>query len=162
MRTAGQMAGMTAIVLYGLGSRRESRAWFATAESGNSQLHAWVLAREAMVPLNYGAPRAGAGLADQARQAAGHQQTEQAHAALAGALMERLPEGERSDTWLTYGEQKHHVRLSHAFTTLADTRRPNESQHRALELSAPSRTMTRSLLHIDAAACSHRGRPGGR
>ncbi len=105
------------------------------------------------MPLNYDAPKAGlAGPADQARQAAGHQQTEQAHAALAGALMERLPEGERSDTWLTYGERKHH----HAFTTLADALRANESQQRALELSAPSRTMTRSLLRIDAAACSHR------
>ncbi|WP_158708294.1 hypothetical protein [Streptomyces sp. NRRL S-455] len=29
-------------------------------------------------------------------------------------LMDRLPEGERSDTWLTYGEQKHHAHLSHA------------------------------------------------
>ncbi|MER8089965.1 hypothetical protein ACIO6T_35980 [Streptomyces sp. NPDC087532] len=72
-RTAGQMAGMTAIVLHDLGSRRESRAWFATAaraaaESGDQQLHAWVLAREAMVPLNYGAPRAAADLADQARR----------------------------------------------------------------------------------------------
>ncbi|QIY76376.1 hypothetical protein HEP84_53605 [Streptomyces sp. RLB1-33] len=44
-RTAGQMAGMTAIVLHDLGSRRESRAWFATAaraavESGDDQLRA--------------------------------------------------------------------------------------------------------------------------
>ena len=181
-RTAGQMAGMTAIVLHDLGSRRESRAWFATAarasaESGDDQLHAWVLAREAMVPLNYGAPKAAAGLAERARQAAGHRPTaaatlaaavaarayalnhqpEQARAALAAAdaLMERLPETERSDTWLTYGEQKHHVHLSHAYTTLGDTRRANESQQRALELSAPTRTMTRTLLNIDAAACSH-------
>jgi hypothetical protein len=144
-RTAGQMAGMTAIVLHDLGSRKESRAWFATAsraaaESGDDQLHAWVLAREAMVPLNYGAPKAAARLADQARNTAGtrptaaaplaaavaarayalNHQPEQARAALADAdaLMERLPEGERSDTWLTYGEQKHHVHLSHAFTTL--------------------------------------------
>ncbi|MDX2855186.1 hypothetical protein [Streptomyces scabiei] len=181
-RTAGQMAGMTAIVLHDLGSRRESRAWFATAtraaaESGDPQLRAWVLAREAMVPLNYGAPRAAAHLAEQARRFAGtrptaaavlsaavaarayalNHQSEQARQALADAdaLMERLPEGERSDTWLTYGEQKHHVHLSHAFTTLADTRRANESQQRALELSAPTSTMTRTLLTIDAAACSH-------
>ncbi|MER7178550.1 hypothetical protein ABT404_03510 [Streptomyces hyaluromycini] len=181
-RTAGQMAGMTAIVLHDLGSRRESRAWFATAgraaaESGDQQLHAWVLAREAMVPLNYGAPRAAAGLADQARQAAGtrptaaavlaaavaarayalNHQSEQARAALTAAdtLMSRLPASERSDTWLTYGEQKHHVHLSHAFTTLGDTRRARESQQRALELSAPTSTMTRTLLHIDAAACAH-------
>ncbi|MEU7429101.1 hypothetical protein [Streptomyces sp. NPDC040750] len=181
-RTAGQMGGMTAIVLHDLGSRRESRAWFATAaraaaESGDQQLHAWVLAREAMVPLNYGAPKAAAGLAEQARRIAGtrptaaavlaaavaarafalNHQPEQARQALADAdaLMERLPEGERSDTWLTYGEQKHHVHLSHAFTTLGDTRRANESQQRALELSAPTSTMTRTLLNIDAAACSH-------
>jgi hypothetical protein len=30
-----------------------------------------------------------------------------------------------------------------------------ESQQRALELSAPTSTMTRTLLNIDAAACSH-------
>lgn len=78
-RTAGQMAGMTAIVLHDLGSRRESRAWFTTAaraaESGDHRLHAWVLAREAMVPLNYGAPKAAADLADQARRTAGHRPT---------------------------------------------------------------------------------------
>ncbi|MGW1675014.1 hypothetical protein [Streptomyces sp. NPDC002324] len=45
--------------------------------------------------------------------------------------------------------------LSHAFTTLGDTRRANESQERALELSAPTSTMTRTLPNIDAAACSH-------
>ncbi|MER5924963.1 hypothetical protein [Streptomyces mirabilis] len=181
-RTAGQMAGMTAIALHDLGSRRESRAWFATAagaaaESGDDQLHAWVLTREAMVPLNYGAPKAAAGLAERARHVAGHRPTaaatlaaavaarayalnhqpEQARAALeaADALMDRLPDGERSDTWLTYGEQKHHVHLSHAFTTLGETRLAHVSQERALELSAPTSTMTRTLLNIDAAACSH-------
>lgn len=129
------------------------------------------------MPLNYGAPKAAADLAEQARQAAGtrptaaavlaaavaarayalNHQSEQARAALtaADALMNRLPEPERSDTWLTYGEQKHHVHLSHAFTTLGDTGRARESQQRALELSAPTSTMTRTLLHIDAAACSH-------
>ncbi|WP_246112086.1 hypothetical protein [Streptomyces hawaiiensis] len=169
------------LVLHDLGSRRQYRAWFATvaraaAESGNDQLHAWVLAREAMVPLNYGAPKAAADLAERARHVAGHRptaattlaaavaartyalnhQSEQARAALAAAdaLMDRLPESQRSDTWLTYGEQKHHVHLSHAYTTLSDTRRANESQQRALELSAPTSTMTRTLLHI-AAACSH-------
>lgn len=58
--------------------------------------------------------------------------------------MARLPESERSDTWLTYGEQKHHVHLSHAYTTLADTRRARGSQQRALELPAPTSTMTRT------------------
>ncbi|MDF3144175.1 hypothetical protein PBV88_23540, partial [Streptomyces sp. T21Q-yed] len=79
-RTAGQMAGMTAIVLHDLGARRDARAWFATAataarESGDKQLLAWIWAREAMVPINYGAPQAAAQLAERARQAAGDRPT---------------------------------------------------------------------------------------
>nr|WP_202512640.1 hypothetical protein [Streptomyces sp. SID3343] len=181
-RTAGQMAGMVAIVLHDLGARKDARAWFATAstaakESRDNQLHAWVLAREAMVPLNYGAPQAAALLAEQARQIAGDRPTaaatlaaavaarayalshqpEQARKAIttADAFMERLDTQARADTWLTHGEQKHHVHLSHAFTALGDTTRARESQHRALELSAPTSTMTRSLLTIDAATCLH-------
>ena len=54
-----------------------------------------------------------------ARAYALNDQPEQAPAALkaADALMGRLTEGERSDTGSTYGEQKHHVHLSHALTT---------------------------------------------
>ncbi|MDH6630656.1 hypothetical protein M2271_008517 [Streptomyces sp. LBL] len=37
----------------------------------------------------------------------------------------------------------------------AHTRCARESQRRALELSAPTSTVTRTLLNIDAAACSH-------
>ncbi|MFI9041279.1 hypothetical protein [Streptomyces sp. NPDC053726] len=181
-RTAGQMSGMIAIVLHDLGARKEARKWFATAskaaqESGDRQLHAWVLAREAMVPINYGAPQAAALLAEQARQAAGNRPTaaatlaeavaarayalshqpDRAREALTAAdmLMERLDASARADTWLTHGEQKHHVHLSHALTALGDTPRARESQQRALELSAPTSTMTRSLLAIDAAACFH-------
>ncbi|MEU6495713.1 hypothetical protein [Streptomyces sp. NPDC046984] len=181
-RTAGQMAGMAAIVLHDIGARREARGWFATAaaaarESGDRQLQAWVLAREAMVPINYGAPQTAAVIAERARQAAGSRPTaastlsaavaarayalshqpEQAREAVAAAeaFMERLDDSQRADTWLTHGEQKHHVHLSHAFTALGDTQRARESQQRALELSAPTSTMTRSLLTIDAAACVH-------
>ncbi|GHB28859.1 hypothetical protein GCM10010306_021560 [Streptomyces umbrinus] len=45
--------------------------------------------------------------------------------------------------------------MSHVYTTLGDTRRAHESQQRALELSAPTSSMTRTLLHLDAAACAH-------
>ncbi|MFE5098038.1 hypothetical protein ACFRCI_49465 [Streptomyces sp. NPDC056638] len=181
-RTAGQMAGMTAIVLHDLGSRREARAWFATAahaasESGDRQLHAWVMAREAMVGLNYGSPKAAAGLAEQARRVAGttptaaatlaaavaarayalSHQPDQARDALADAdrLMERLSGEQRADTWFGHCEQKHHVHLSHALTALGDTGRARESQDHALELSAPTSSMTRTLLTIDGAACAH-------
>jgi hypothetical protein len=79
-----------------------------------------------------GAPKAAVDLAEQSRHAAGtrptaaaiayalNHQPEQARAALtaADALMDRLTAGERSDAWLTYSEQKHHVHLTHAYTTL--------------------------------------------
>lgn len=71
--------------------------------------------------------------------------------------MERLDAGERADTWLTHGEHKQHVHLSHALTVLGDTPRARESQQRALHLPAPTSTMTRSLLAIDAATCAHHG-----
>ncbi|MFJ7241805.1 hypothetical protein ACIQWB_32395 [Streptomyces olivaceus] len=72
-----------------------------------------------------------------ARALALNHEPEQARAALtaADAFMSRLPEADRSDTWLTYGEQKHHVHLSHAFTT---------------------RSMTRTLLNIGTTAAPSR------
>ncbi|WP_158693083.1 hypothetical protein [Streptomyces viridochromogenes] len=82
---------MTAIVLHTLDSRRESRAWFATAardaaESSDAQLYARVRAR-GDGPLNYGAPKAAAGLAKQARHAAGNRPT--AAAVLAATVAAR-------------------------------------------------------------------------
>lgn len=182
-RIAGQMAGMTAVVLHDLGERREARAWFQTAvlaadESGDRSLHAWVLAREAMVPLNFGAPKSATDLAEEARHVAGTKPT--AAAALAAAvagrayalsgrddlardaladadqLAARLPDDQRADTWFGHCEQKHHVHLSHAFTVLGETGRARESQERALALSGMGSSMACTLLRIDAAACLHR------
>ncbi|MFF2653602.1 hypothetical protein [Streptomyces sp. NPDC058045] len=174
---------MAAVVLHDLGGRKDARAWFATAaraaaESGDRQLHAWVLAREAMVPLNYGAPKAAADLAERARQAAGTAptaaatlaaavaarayaltgQADQARGALADAdrLSDRLAGDQREDTWLGHCERKHHVHLSHALTALGETRRARESQDRALALSSSTSSMACTLLKIDAAACAHR------
>ncbi|MFE3907794.1 hypothetical protein ACFXPY_48285 [Streptomyces sp. NPDC059153] len=69
--------------------------------------------------------------------------------------MERLSVEQRADTWFGHCEQKHHVHLSHALTTLGDTGRARESQDHALGLSAPTSSMTRTLLTIDGAACAH-------
>ncbi|MFD7620871.1 hypothetical protein [Streptomyces sp. NPDC059802] len=133
-----------------------------------------MLAREAMAGLNYGSPKAAAGLAEQARCVAGtsptaattlaaaraytlSHQPDQARNALAVAdrLMEQLSGEQRADTWFGHCEQKHHVHPSHALTDLGDTGRARESQDRALELSAPTSSMTRTLLTIDGAACAH-------
>ena len=179
----GRLGGMAAVVLHDLGNRREAYTWFATAaraadESGDRHLQAWILARKAMVPLNFGAPLAAAQLAEQARHLAGTAPT--AAATLAAAVASRayalagqrdnadaalhaadhlaatLPEHERADTWFGHCEQKHHVHLSHALTALGETDRARESQTHALALSAPTSTLTRTLLRLDAATCLHR------
>ncbi|MGX2995610.1 hypothetical protein JNUCC64_15160 [Streptomyces sp. JNUCC 64] len=179
-QVAGRMAGMVAVVLHDLGQHRESHRWFGTAaraaeQSGDGVLHAWVLAREAMVPLNYGAPRAAAELAGRARHLAGG--TPSAAAALAAAVASRahaaagrhdearravaevegvvgrLAPDQRADTWFGYPEQKHHVHLSQTFTLLGETDRAYATQRRALELTRTPSRMTRALIALDTAAC---------
>lgn len=182
-RIVGQLGGMAAVVLHDLGNRREAYTWFTTAtraaeEAGDRTLQAWILARKAMVPLNFGAPEAAAELAERARHTAGTTPTAaatlaaavagrahalagrpaEADAALRDAdrLANALSETERADTWFGHGEQKHHVHLSHALTALGETKRARESQAHALALSAPTSTLTRTLLRLDAATCQHR------
>ncbi|MFG2227678.1 hypothetical protein [Streptomyces sp. NPDC048644] len=177
---AAQMAGMTAIVLHDLGDHREAHAWFHTArraadESGDTGLHAWALAREAMVPLNFGAPAAAADLAEQSRHLAGgrpsaaaalacavaarayaaHGNRDAALAAVTEAehLVDRLTPQQATDTWFGYPEQKHHVHLSQALTLLGETERAYATQSRALELSRSPSLMTRALISIDRATC---------
>lgn len=176
----GQMAGMVAIVLHDLGQHREAHGWFHTAaraaeESGDRLLHSWVLGREAMVPLNYGAPQAAAKLAEKARHLAGKQPS--AAAALASAVASRayaigghteraltfvtdvetmsarLTPQQQADTWFGYPEQKHHVHMSQALTLLGETGRAYATQARALELSRAPSLMTRALIAIDEATC---------
>ncbi|MEW1548647.1 hypothetical protein [Streptomyces tsukubensis] len=176
----GRMAGMVAVVLHDLGQHRESHHWSATAaraaeRSGDRNLHAWVLAREAMVPLNFGAPAAAAGLADRARQLAGdapsaagalaaavaaraHAMTgDREHALKAVAEAERtadrLSQQQQTDTWFGYPAQKHHVHLSQALTHLGETRRAYEAQRAALRLTRSPSVMTRALVTIDEAMC---------
>ncbi|MFC1421287.1 hypothetical protein [Streptacidiphilus cavernicola] len=177
---AAEMAGMTAIVLHDLGQHRDAHAWFNTAglaaqESGDNRLYAWVLAREAMVPLNFGAPQAAAALAARARHAAGDRPS--AFAALASAvaarayaaqgrrddaleavdhvegLIDQLDNSATADTWFGYPEQKHHVHLSQALTLLGETGRAYTVQERALELSRSPSLMVRALIAIDHASC---------
>lgn len=181
-RASAQLAGMIGIVLHDFGRRREAHGWFHTAslaaqETGDRELKAWILAREAMVPLNFGAPQAAAVLATQARAAAGKRPT--ASAALACAVASRayallgqgaqarealsraesvagqLSPSAAADTWFGYPEQKHHVHASQTLTHLGDTQRAYTSQHRALELSRSPQSMSAALIHLDRAACLH-------
>lgn len=136
---------------------------------------AWVLARHAMVPLNYGAPGAAAQLAIRARAEAGRAPT--ASAALASAVTARalastgdhrgalravadaraiaaqLDTAQAADTWFGYPLQKHHVHLSQAFTLMGKTREAYAEQEAALALTRSPSVMTRALLTLDAATC---------
>ncbi|MFD5565538.1 hypothetical protein [Kitasatospora griseola] len=182
-RAAGQLAGMVAVCLHDLGEAREARRWFssagaAAAEAGDRALHAWVLAREAMTPLTYGAPLAAADLAARARNIAGDRPS--ASAALAAAvearasamvgdrqraltaladvqrLAERLGPTDTADTWFGLPAQKRLVHLSHAYTLLGDTTQAREAQHQALVLTGPSSHQTQALLKLDGAICLQR------
>ncbi|MEU1806379.1 twin-arginine translocation signal domain-containing protein [Streptomyces sp. NPDC019937] len=179
-RTAAGITGLVAIIQHDRGDRRDAHGWFTTAEraaceSGDSQMLAWTLARHAMVPLNYGAPKAAAALAVRARNEAGAKPS--AAAALAAAVTaralaatgdrqgalravidarsvaERLDGSQTVDTWFGYPEQKHHVHLSQAFTLMGWTREAYTEQAAALALTRSPSVMTRALLTMDAATC---------
>ncbi|MGF1426523.1 twin-arginine translocation signal domain-containing protein [Kitasatospora sp. LaBMicrA B282] len=179
-RTAAGITGLVAIIQHDRGDQRDSHGWFATAgkaarESGDRHMLAWVLARHAMVPLNYGAPNAAANLAIAARREAGRTPT--AAAALAAAVTARalasigdhqealravadartiadqLNTVQAADTWFGYPLQKHHVHLSQAFTLMGHTREANAEQQAAFALTRSPSVMTRALLTMDAATC---------
>ncbi|MFG2406852.1 transcriptional regulator [Streptomyces brevispora] len=188
VRTAAGMAGLVAIIQHDRGDQPDANRWFSTAEraareSGDRRVTAWVLARHAMVPLNYGAPTAAAALAARARRAAGTAPS--AASALAAAVMaralaavgdqaganaavrdvrsiaERLDGPERADTWVGYPMQKHAVHLSQAYTLLGDIKAAYAAQDEALALTASRSVMTRALLAMDTAVCLRLdGEPG--
>lgn len=179
-RTAAGITGLVAIVQHDRGDQRAAFQWFATAEraareSGDQRMLAWVLARHAMVPLNYGAPEVAARIAKRARSEAGDGPT--AAGALAAAvtaralaasgnlegaaqavddvrtLAERLDGAESADTWFGYCEQKHFVHLSQAYLLLGDSSHSYAAQENALDLTDSPSVMTRALLAMDTAAC---------
>jgi len=179
-RTTAGITGLVAIVQHDRGDQRDAHRWFATAEkaareSGDTRMTAWVLARHAMVPLNYGAPQAAAKLAQRARVEAGGSLSAAAALstvvlarALAAAgdhegaaravrdarnLAERLDGPESADTWFGYPLQKHHVHLSQAYTLLGDTEAAYAAQENALDLTRSPSVMVRALLAMDTAAC---------
>ncbi|MEV7087567.1 transcriptional regulator [Streptomyces sp. NPDC093085] len=179
-RTTAGIAGLVAIVQHDRGEKGDAFRWFETAEkaareSGDRRMTAWVLARHAMVPLNYGAPEAAVRIAVRARRAAGRAPT--AAGALAAAvtarslaaigdhrgartavadvrsLVERLDGHEAADTWFGYPAQKHFVHLSQAYTLLKDTDAAYAAQDDALSLTDSPSVMTRALIAMDTAAC---------
>ncbi len=75
-RMAAQLAGLSGMIMINLGDHRQARAFFRTGrmaadDTGDRALRAWVIAREALVPLYYGDPREALNLARKSRDLAG-------------------------------------------------------------------------------------------
>jgi hypothetical protein len=185
LRVSAQMSGVAAIVLHDLGCDRDAHAWFGTAgaaasESGDWLMHAWILAREAMVPLNYGSLSGALDLSSSARHLAGEKPS--AAAALSAAIQARayaslgrtgkarramrdaegtsdhLSAEQAADNWYGYPEQKHAVHASRVYTGIGDIGAAKEAQREALRLSRRTSLMSPALIRLDEAACvSHQG-----
>ncbi|MEV8632634.1 XRE family transcriptional regulator [Streptosporangium sp. NPDC051023] len=75
-RMAAQLAGLSGMIMVNLGDHRMARSFFRTGriaadDTGDRALRAWVIAREALVPLYYGDPREALNLARKSRDLAG-------------------------------------------------------------------------------------------
>jgi tetratricopeptide (TPR) repeat protein len=177
---AARLAGLTAVILHDLGEHAQAVAWFTTGTNASKKanddaLTAWLLARSAMIDVNYGLPKDAVAKTRRAQAALGRSAT--APAALAAAvqargfalmgrpqaahdalnladdLFEHLPDADRAETWWGYEEQKHLVHASHALTAIGETSKANDVQVRALALTKKTSHLTRTLLQLDAATC---------
>lgn len=79
-RLAGQLAALAGMIMIDVGDQRLARGFFRTArtaadETGDRHLRAWVLVREALVPLYYGDPREACSMARAGTGLAGHTPT---------------------------------------------------------------------------------------
>lgn len=180
VRTAAGVTGLVAIIQHDIGAQQEAESWFITAaraaqESGDRHMLAWVLARHAMVGLNYGAPSSAVRRAARAQRVAGT--TPSAAAALASAvnaralaslgdrngarkaveqtqtIVEQLDGIALADNWFGYPAQKHSVHPSQAYTLLGDSKSARAEQETALALTDSPSVMTRALIALDHAKC---------
>lgn len=178
-----QMAGIIADLFHELGDQRTARAWFNTAqmaadESRERALRAWVIAREAFIPLYYGSPQSTIALTRQAQAVAG--KTPCAAAAQALAIESRawgllgraneveqavqraqyifsaLPDNQKSDTALGYTERQLNFHIGSAYAQLGDSR-AFDYLSRARSLYSASEYLDPTLIALDWATGLVRG-----
>ncbi|MGO4630481.1 helix-turn-helix domain-containing protein [Streptomyces sp. 2RAF24] len=177
-RIAAQLAGTTGIALVALGEHREARSWYhlgqmLAEETGDRALRAWLLAREAVIPLYFGAPAAALQLAERARLVAGsavcataawapalearalarmgRAREAQDALALAEAAFARLGSADTSDTAYGYTERQLVWHSGSMWTTLGDTRRAQTALQRARGLYSPTEYLDQALISMDEA-----------
>ncbi|MER7520606.1 helix-turn-helix transcriptional regulator [Streptomyces sp. NPDC126499] len=177
-RIAAQLAGTTGIALVALGEHREARSWYhlgqlLAEETGDRALRAWLLAREAVIPLYFGAPAAALALAERARLVAGsavcataawapalearalarmgRAREAQDALKLAQTAFARLSAADTSDTAYGYTERQLVWHSGSMWTTLGDTRRAQAALHQARDMYAPTEYLDRALIAMDEA-----------
>ncbi|MFF3749837.1 helix-turn-helix domain-containing protein [Streptomyces sp. NPDC002018] len=179
-RIAAQLAGTAGIALVALGEHREARQWYhlgqlLAEETGDRALRAWLLAREAVIPLYFGAPAAALALAERARLVAGSTVCATAAwapsletralarlgrvreardaMALAQRAFSRLGTSDTSDTAYGYTERQLVWHGGSMWTTLGDSRRAQAALHAARDLYSPDEHLDRALIAMDEATC---------
>lgn len=185
-RVAAQLGGLAGILMIDLGDRRTSQSFFRTArvaadETGDRALRAWVVAREAVVPLYFGDPAKTIELARKSQGLAGAtpcaasamapalearararlarlgrrdtaRDTQQALQRAESALF-RLPADEQGDTAFGYTERQLRFHQGNALTHLGTSAGALEAQDEALRLYPESVTLDRTLIGFDRASC---------
>jgi transcriptional regulator with XRE-family HTH domain len=179
-RLTAQMTGLMCLTLIKMDDRQAFRSWARTArtaanEAGDPATLSWVLAQEAYGHYYSGdyseavtvaflaeeatrsTPRVGAALAAalQARAHAAMGNASDCRAALdrAESVLSNLSPESVNDSAFGYDEGQLRFHEGNAYTHLHASRSAWPAQQRALELSAPSDFMDRTLIKLDRASC---------
>jgi transcriptional regulator with XRE-family HTH domain len=185
-RLAAQLAGLTGMIMIDIGDQRMARSFFRTAriaadETADRALRAWVIVREALIPLYYGDPREAISLARTGMDLAGRTQCVagvmapvaearalgrlaaqgktgvlgRARASLGRAAegLDALPAGQRADTAFGYTERQFLFHEGDALVALGDHDRAEAAFGQSLRLYAPTEFLDRSLVMLGQARC---------
>ncbi|MEV7011320.1 XRE family transcriptional regulator [Streptosporangium sp. NPDC051022] len=185
-RMAAQLAGLSGMIMVNLGDHRMARSFFRTGrmaadDTGDRALRAWVIAREALVPLYYGDPREALNLARKSRDLAGQTPcaaqamapvvearalammsgagkkdvVDQAKRALsrARAAFSQMAAADQDDAAFGYTERQLYFHQGDALVRLGQTMEADLILEQALTKYGPSDWLDPTLIRFDRAKC---------
>ncbi|GGQ32882.1 XRE family transcriptional regulator [Streptosporangium pseudovulgare] len=185
-RMAAQLAGLSGMIMVNLGDHRMARSFFRTGrtaadDTGDRALRAWVIAREALVPLYYGDPREALNLARKSRDLAGQTPcaaqamapvfearalammagggkkdvVDQAKRALsrARAAFSQMTASEQDDATFGYTERQLYFHQGDALVRLGQPMEADLILEQALTKYGPSDWLDPTIIKLDRAKC---------
>ncbi|MFJ2033449.1 XRE family transcriptional regulator [Streptosporangium sp. NPDC087985] len=185
-RMAAQLAGLSGMIMVNLGDHRMARSFFRTGrtaadDTGDRALRAWVIAREALVPLYYGDPREALNLARKSRDLAGQtpcaaqamapvvearalamlstsgkkEVVDQAKRALsrARAAFSQMTAAEQDDSTFGYTERQLYFHQGDALVKLGQAMEADLILEQALTKYGPSDWLDPTFIKFDRATC---------